>query len=100
MRYSTNHLFHIYYRGPKYDQTTIAPRGATCPRRRHPVSHTSGAARWFPVVSGGWLLIAVIAVLAAPDVAQRLGRALAENEGISLAETTPVASAAAPETGG
>ncbi len=56
----------------------------------------SGAMRWFPVVAGGWLLVAVVAVLAAPGVAHRLGRALAENEGISLSGA-PVA---APDTGG
>lgn len=44
----------------------------------------SGAARWFPVVGGGWLLVAVLAVLSAPGTARRLGRALAENEGISV----------------
>ncbi len=48
----------------------------------------TGAMRWFPVVAGGWLLLAVIAVLVAPGVSRRLGRALAENEGIGLPVTT------------
>jgi len=42
----------------------------------------SGPARWFPVVAGVWLVIAVVAVLAAPELARRLGRNLAEAEGI------------------
>src|SRR4051812_6964012 len=61
---------------------------------------SSGAAQWFPVVSGGWLVIAVIAVLVAPGVSRRLGRALAENEGISLADSAPRGAVAAPGTGG
>jgi amino acid transporter len=44
---------------------------------------TSGAARWFPVVSGGWLLVAVIVISAAPGFAHRLGERLAESEGIT-----------------
>jgi amino acid transporter len=61
---------------------------------------SSGPPRWFPVVAGGWLLIAVIAVLVAPGVSRRLGRALAENEGISLSENTPAGPVAAPDTSG
>ena len=44
----------------------------------------SGAARWFPVVSGSWLLLAILAVILAPGVTRRLGRNLAEAEGISI----------------
>jgi amino acid transporter len=61
---------------------------------------SSGPPRWFPVVSGGWLLIAVVAVLVAPGVSRRLGRALAENEGISLSENTSSGPVAAPDTSG
>lgn len=61
---------------------------------------SSGAARWFPIVSGGWLVIAVVAVLVAPGVSRRLGRALAENEGISLADSAQPGAVAAPGTGG
>ncbi|MGH3378527.1 MAG: APC family permease [Actinoallomurus sp.] len=60
---------------------------------------SSGPPRWFPVVAGAWLVVAVIAVLAAPGVSRRLGRALAENEGISLNEGTPPG-AVATDTGG
>jgi amino acid transporter len=45
----------------------------------------SGPARWFPVVAGVWLVVAVIAVLAVPELARRLGRNLAEAEGIPAA---------------
>jgi amino acid transporter len=61
---------------------------------------TSGPPRWFPIVSGGWLLIAVVAVLVAPGVSRRLGRALAENEGIRLGENTSAEPAAASDTSG
>jgi amino acid transporter len=61
---------------------------------------TSGAARWFPVVAGGWLLVAVVVVLAAPGVSRRLGRALAENEGISMIEGAPAGPVTAADAGG
>jgi amino acid transporter len=60
----------------------------------------SGAARWFPVVSGGWLLVALIVVVAAPRVSERLGRALAESEGIALTGGAPAGPVTARETGG
>ena len=44
---------------------------------------TSGAAEWFPVVSGAWLLAAVVAVIVAPGTARKLGVALAAREGIA-----------------
>jgi amino acid transporter len=44
---------------------------------------TSGAAEWFPVVSGAWLLAAVVAVIVAPRTARKLGAALAAREGIA-----------------
>ncbi|HEX3792462.1 MAG TPA: APC family permease [Pseudonocardiaceae bacterium] len=45
---------------------------------------SSGAGRWFPVVSGSWLLVALLVVLLAPGLSKRLGRKLAEAEGISI----------------
>ncbi|MDQ1618862.1 MAG: hypothetical protein QOE19_1431 [Actinomycetota bacterium] len=42
---------------------------------------TSGPGQWFPVVAGGWLALAVVAVLAAPRAAARLGERLAAEEG-------------------
>jgi len=43
----------------------------------------SGPARWFPVVAGGWLAVALVLVLAAPRTARRLGTALSEAEHIA-----------------
>jgi hypothetical protein len=38
------------------------------------------------VVAGAWLLAAVLAVLASPALAERLGRRLAEAEGLTAGE--------------
>lgn len=43
----------------------------------------AGPPRWFPVVAGGWLALALVLVLAAPRTARRLGRTLAEAEHIT-----------------
>ena len=40
-------------------------------------------ARWFPVVSGAWLLAALLAVIVAPGTARRVGVALGAREGIA-----------------
>jgi amino acid transporter len=45
--------------------------------------YPTGAARWFPVVSGAWLAAAILAVIVAPGTARRLGVALAAREGIA-----------------
>jgi amino acid transporter len=50
---------------------------------RNVVPYPTGAGRWFPVVSGAWLLAAVLAVVFAPRTARRLGAALAAREGIA-----------------
>jgi hypothetical protein len=39
---------------------------------------TEGAVQWFPVVAGGWLLLALTAVWAAPATAGRVGVRLAD----------------------
>jgi hypothetical protein len=44
--------------------------------------YPSGTAAWFPIVSGIWLLVVVVAVLFAPGTARKLGAALAAREGI------------------
>ncbi|GAA1021647.1 MULTISPECIES: APC family permease [Amycolatopsis] len=41
---------------------------------------TDGPARWFPVVAGGVLVLAVVVVAAAPRFARRVGERLAEGE--------------------
>ncbi|MBA3409397.1 MAG: APC family permease [Geodermatophilaceae bacterium] len=42
---------------------------------------TEGAARWFPIVAGVWLLLAIIVVVAAPGLASRIGANLTSAEG-------------------
>jgi hypothetical protein len=51
---------------------------------RNVIPYPTGAARWFPVVSGAWLAAAMLAVIFAPGTARRLGQALAAREGISV----------------
>src|SRR6266571_5662005 len=50
---------------------------------RNVIPYPTGTARWFPVVSGAWLVAAVIAVIFAPGTARKLGVALAAREGIA-----------------
>lgn len=45
---------------------------------------TEGAARFFPIVAGAWLLVGVVAILLAPGMSRRLGQRLTESEGLSL----------------
>jgi amino acid transporter len=52
---------------------------------------TSGAAEWLPVVCGGWLVVALIAVIVAPRTARKLGAALAAREGIPVSSDDNVA---------
>src|SRR6266571_5255244 len=59
---------------------------------RNVIPYPTGTARWFPVVSGAWLVAAVIAVIFAPGTARKLGAALAAREGI----VAPGAEAPAP----
>lgn len=60
---------------------------------------TSGPARWFPIVGGIWLVIAVIAVLAMPGTAHRLGARLTA-EGLSArGEAAPSSGEEAPPAG-
>jgi amino acid transporter len=56
----------------------------------------SGPGHWFPIVSGGWLIAAVIAVVVEPGFARRLGAALTASEGVAAPEQ---AAAAAPPAG-
>ena len=49
---------------------------------RNVIPYPTGDAAWFPVVSGAWLLAAVIAVIFAAGTSRRLGVALAAREGI------------------
>ena len=54
---------------------------------RNVIPYPAGAAAWFPAVSGGWLLAAILAVIFAPSTARRLGVALAAREGIAAPGT-------------
>jgi amino acid transporter len=46
-----------------------------------------GDEHWFPIIAGIWLLVAIVAVIALPRRARRLGEALMSNEGIAGEET-------------
>jgi len=54
--------------------------GYTLYRNVYP--YPTGTPAWFPVVSGVWLAVAVVAVIFAPGTARKLGAALAAREGI------------------
>ena len=60
--------------------------GYTLYRNVYP--YPAGDAAWFPVTAGIWLVVAVIAVLAAPRTARKLGAALAAREGIKAPDGT------------
>jgi amino acid transporter len=51
--------------------------------------YPTGDAAWFPVTAGIWLVVAIIAVVAAPRTARKLGAALAAREGIKAPDGTP-----------
>lgn len=59
----------------------IVVLGYTLYRNVYP--YPSGDPKWYPVVAGIWLLVAVVAVVAAPRTARRLGEALTAAEGIA-----------------
>jgi amino acid transporter len=50
--------------------------------------YPSGDAAWFPVTAGVWLVVAIIAVIAAPGTARKLGAALGAREGIKAPDDT------------
>ncbi|MCO5970259.1 APC family permease [Actinoallomurus soli] len=49
---------------------------------RNVVPYPSGAARWLPVASGVWILIALVAVVCFPAVMRRIGERLTADEGL------------------
>jgi hypothetical protein len=49
---------------------------------RNVYPYPTGDGAWFPVVSGVWLVVAILAVIFAPATARKLGAALAAREGI------------------
>jgi amino acid transporter len=56
---------------------------------RNVIPYPTGDAAWFPVVSGVWLLVAIIAVVFAAGTARKLGVALAAREGIEAPGEAP-----------
>ena len=50
--------------------------------------YPTGDAAWFPVTAGIWLVAAIVAVVAAPRTARKLGAALAAREGIKAPDGT------------
>jgi amino acid transporter len=50
--------------------------------------YPTGDAAWFPVTAGIWLVVAIVAVVAAPRTARKLGAALAAREGIKAPDGT------------
>ena len=55
--------------------------GYTIYRNVYP--YPTGDGRWFPIVAGIWLAVAIVGVILAPRTARKLGEALAAREGIS-----------------
>ena len=49
----------------------------------------AGPPRWEVITSGVWLAVAIVAVLAAPGTARKLGAALTAREGIKAPDGTP-----------
>jgi amino acid transporter len=65
--------------------------------------YPTGDAAWFPVTAGVWLVVAIVAVVAAPRTARKLGEALAAREGIrapgDTAAEVPAGAAVAGDEG-
>jgi amino acid transporter len=59
--------------------------GYTLYRNVYP--YPTGDQHWFPIIAGIWLAVAIVAVIALPRTARKLGEALMSNEGITGEET-------------
>jgi amino acid transporter len=51
--------------------------------------YPTGDGHWFPIIGGIWLAVAIVAVIALPGTARRLGKALTSDEGIAVEEPAP-----------
>jgi amino acid transporter len=60
--------------------------------------YPTGDGRWFPITAGAWLVAAIVAVIAAPGTARKLGAALAAREGIKAPDDTTAEVPARAET--
>jgi amino acid transporter len=48
--------------------------------------YPTGTAAWLPIWAGGWLLVAIVAVIVAPKAARRIGALLTDADGLKPAE--------------
>jgi amino acid transporter len=48
--------------------------------------YPKGTGAWLPIWAGGWLLVAIVAVIAAPGAARRIGAMMTESDGLKPAE--------------
>jgi len=46
-----------------------------------------GTAAWLPIWAGGWLLVAIVAVIVAPRAARRIGAMMTEADGLKTRRT-------------
>ncbi|HLK00752.1 MAG TPA: APC family permease, partial [Streptosporangiaceae bacterium] len=70
--------------------------GYTLYRNVYPYPAWKTDAYWFPIIAGGWLVAAVVAVLVAPRKARQLGEALTAAEGMAAEEYASATLGAAP----
>lgn len=56
---------------------------------RNVVPYPTGSFAWLPVAAGGWLLIAIVFVVAAPVASRRLGRRMLADEGTARLDPSP-----------
>jgi amino acid transporter len=73
----------------------IVVLGYTLYRNVYP--YPTGDGKWFPIVAGGWLLAAIVGVIAAPRTARKLGAALTAAEGIAAQEYGTVGGITTPQ---
>jgi hypothetical protein len=59
--------------------------------------YPTGTGAWLPIWAGGWLLLAVVAVIVSPKAARRLGVMLTEADGLKPAGTDSTDSGNPPE---
>jgi amino acid transporter len=53
-----------------------------------------GTAAWLPIWAGGWLLVAIVAVIVAPAKTRQMGAMMTEADGLKAPDTDAVASTA------
>ena len=58
---------------------------------RNVIPYPTGASAWFPIVSGGWIIVGVVIILSAPKLAAKVGNRLTQAEGLSLSASADTA---------